>query len=213
MTAGWKLAWITGPGITEVTEEPRAEFYRHMDAANVDLKAFSERFYHKLTGAHLQPVLDTLIWLKRESDTWFEITTLLIPGENDSDAELTAMSEWIVEHLGPDVPLRFTAFHPDYRMRELPPTPPETLRRARDIALRAGLRYVYVGNVHDAEGSSTYCPGCGALLIERDWYRLGHWGLDAHGACGNCGSPIAGVFEPRPGTWGPKRRPVRLATA
>jgi len=196
-----------------ITAEPRTEFYRHMDAANVDLKAFSERFYRQLTGSHLQPVLETLVWLARESDTWFEVTTLLIPGENDSDAELDAMSAWIAEHLGQDVPLHFTAFHPDYRMRDIQRTPAQTLTRARRIARNNGLRYVYTGNVHDPEGSSTYCPGCGGLVIERDWYRLGAWGLAANGICRDCGTQIAGVFEPGPGTWGPKRQPVRLAAA
>jgi pyruvate formate lyase activating enzyme len=196
-----------------ITAEPRVEFYRHMDAANVDLKAFSERFYRQLTGAHLAPVLETLQWLARESRTWFEITTLLIPGENDSEAELEAMSAWIAEHLGPEVPLHFTAFHPDYRMRETPRTPIQTLSRARAIARRNGLRYVYTGNVHDPEGSSTYCPGCGGLLIERDWYRLGAWNLTGNGVCRHCGTRIAGVFEARPGAWGPRRQPVRLARA
>jgi len=194
-----------------IMAEPRREFYRHMDAANVDLKAFSERFYHKLTGSHLAPVLETLVYLARETEVWFEITTLLIPGENDSDAELEAMSAWIVENLGCDVPLHFTAFHPDYRMLDKPRTPPETLRRARAIGRRAGLNHVYVGNVHDAEGASTYCSGCGELLIERDWYRLGRWQLDAAGRCRACGTALPGVFEARPGAWGARRQPVRLA--
>jgi pyruvate formate lyase activating enzyme len=198
VTAGYILA------------EPRVEFYRHMDAANVDLKAFSERFYHKLTGAHLQPVLETLVYLKRETEVWFEITTLVIPGENDSEAETRAMCEWILEHLGPEVPLHFTAFHPDYRMRDKPRTPAATLTRARALAREVGLRYVYVGNVHDADGSSTYCPGCGERLIERDWYELGEWRLAGDGTCQGCGTRIAGIFEARPGGWGRKRQPVRL---
>jgi len=182
-----------------------------MDAANVDLKAFSEDFYHRLCGGHLQPVLDTLVYLQRETSVWFEITTLLIPGENDSEAELQAMTQWIAEHLGPEVPLHFTAFHPDWKMLDTPATPPATLTKARRIALGNGLRYVYTGNVHDRAGSSTYCHQCGARLIERDWYVLGEWRLTAEGRCALCGAPCAGVFEARPGTWGNRRQPVRLS--
>ncbi|HXH01975.1 MAG TPA: AmmeMemoRadiSam system radical SAM enzyme [Candidatus Competibacteraceae bacterium] len=192
-------------------DEPRHEFYRYMDAANVDLKAFTENFYWKICGGHLQPVLDTLLYLKHETDVWFEITTLLIPGENDSNAEIEAESQWLMDNLGPDVPLHFTAFHPDWKMMDHPHTPPATLTRAREIALKHGLRYVYTGNVHDSEGGSTYCHQCGALLIERDWYRLGDWGLTADGRCRCCGTPLPGVFEARPGRWGPRRAPVRLA--
>jgi len=190
--------------------EPRAEFYRYMDAANIDLKAFSERFYHKITGSHLQPVLETLEYLKHETDVWFEITTLLIPDENDSDEELTAQSEWIMEHLGPDVPLHFTAFHPDWKMRDKEHTPGSTLTRAREIAMRIGLHYVYTGNVHDPAGSSTRCPGCNALLIERDWYELGEWNLDDSGHCLNCGYALPGRFEGHAGPWGRRRLPVRM---
>ena len=154
----------------EICDEPRAEFYAHMDAANVDLKGFTERFYHDVCAGHLQPVLDTLVYLKHQTNVWFEITTLLIPGENDSDAELDAETKWIVEKLGPDVPLHFTAFHPDFRMLDKPHTPPATLTRARQIALANGIRYAYTGNVHDGDGGSTWCHGCGQLLIERDWY-------------------------------------------
>jgi len=194
-----------------VCPEPRAEFYRYMDAANVDLKAFSEPFYYKLTGGHLEPVLDTLKYLKHETDVWFELTTLLIPGENDSEAELEAMSQWVVENLGPDVPMHFSAFHPDWKMQDHPSTPPATLRLARQIALNNGVRYAYVGNVHDPAGDSTYCHHCGALLIGRDWYELSEWHLTPDGRCEACGSPCAGVFEARPGDWGAKRLPVRLA--
>jgi len=194
-----------------VCPEPRAEFYRYMDAANVDLKAFSEPFYYKLTGGHLEPVLDTLKYLKHETDVWFELTTLLIPGENDSEAELEAMSQWVVEKLGPDVPMHFSAFHPDWKMQDHPSTPPATLRLARQIALNNGVRYAYVGNVHDPAGDSTYCHHCGALLIGRDWYELSEWHLTPDGRCEACGSPCAGVFEARPGDWGAKRLPVRLA--
>ncbi len=189
----------------------REEFFAEMDAANLDLKAFSEDFYHQLCGGHLQPVLDTLVYLKRETRVWIELTTLLIPGHNDSDAELERLTQWVVAELGPEVPLHFTAFHPDWKLLDVPPTPPQTLSRARAIALRNGVRYAYTGNVHDARGGSTWCHACGALLIERDWYRLGHWGLTPDGRCAGCGTPCAGVFEPRPGTWGPRRLPVRLS--
>ncbi len=191
--------------------EPRAEFYRYMDAANVDLKAFTERFYYKICGGALAPVLETLEYLKRETHVWFEITTLLIPGENDSDPEIDEMTQWVAEKLGPDVPLHFTAFHPDWKMLDRPPTPPATLTRARRIALGNGLHYVYTGNVHDRDGGSTYCPGCGLPLIERDWYQLGAWRLDASGGCSRCGTQIPGVFIASPGAWGPRRLGVRLA--
>jgi len=188
--------------------EARRDFYAKMDAANVDLKGFTDEFYVKVCGAHLQPVLDTLVYLHHETDVWTEITTLLIPGKNDSPEEVRAMSQWIFRELGPDVPLHFTAFHPDWRMRDHPPTPPETLTRARAIAMGHGLRYVYTGNVHDPAGGSTYCHGCGALLIGRDWYELNGWGLDAHGHCRSCGVATAGVFEAEPGSWGRNRQPV-----
>jgi pyruvate formate lyase activating enzyme len=193
-----------------VNPAPRAEFFGAMDAANVDLKAFSEDFYHRICSAELRPVLETLEYLKRDTDVWVEVTNLLIPGLNDSESEVDAMSRWVVEHLGPDVPMHFTAFHPDWKMRDRPPTPPETLRRARRVAMANGVRYAYTGNVFDPEGQSTRCHGCEALLIERDGYRLGAWGLDAAGRCVGCGSPCAGVFEARPGRWGPRRVPVRI---
>ena len=193
-----------------INPEARQEFFAHMDAANIDLKGFTEEFYVKLTGGHLQPVLDTLEYVKKETDVWLEITTLLIPGHNDSDDEIKRMTEWIAETLGPEVPLHFTAFHPDYKMRDVPPTPPETLTRARRLAMAQGLQFVYTGNVHDREGGSTWCPNCGALLIERDWYQLGHWGLDEKGHCASCGTAIPGVFEARPGDWGARRLPVAL---
>jgi pyruvate formate lyase activating enzyme len=193
-----------------VCEKPREEFYRYMDAANVDLKGFTERFYQQITAGHLQPVLDTLVYLKHETDVWFEITTLLIPGENDSDQEITALTQWVMEHLGPDVPIHFTAFHPDYKMLDKPPTPPETLRRARRIAMGSGIRYVYIGNVHDPEGDSTYCHGCGKKLIGRDWYLLSDWNLTDDGHCRSCGTACAGRFEGPPGHWGRRYLPVRL---
>lgn len=194
-----------------ITEAAREEFFRHMDAANVDLKAFTERFYREVCGAQLQPVLDTLVYLKHHSRVWFELTTLLIPGQNDSDEEIDRMTQWVVRELGPDVPMHFTAFHPDWKMRDTPPTPPATLTRARQIALRNGVQFAYTGNVIDPEGASTWCPTCGALLIERLGYEIGHWGLDARGACAGCGTVIPGVFEPMPGQFGARRIPIRLA--
>jgi pyruvate formate lyase activating enzyme len=196
-----------------VCDEPRRELFSAMDAANVDLKGFTESFYHGLCSGHLAPVLDTLVYLRHETDVWLEVTTLLIPGENDSEAEIDAMCAWAVEHLGPDVPWHFTAFHPDYRLRDRPPTPPATLRRAREIARRHGMRYVYTGNVHDHEGQSTYCAGCGALLIGRDWYELDAWNVDEGGRCLACGTRLPGVFDGPPGEWGARRVPVRLAAA
>ncbi|MFN8179645.1 MAG: AmmeMemoRadiSam system radical SAM enzyme [bacterium] len=193
--------------------EPRAEMYRWIDAANVDLKAFTEDFYFKVTGAHLQPVLETLEYLRRETDVWLEITTLLIPGLNDSDAELDALARWVAEKLGVDVPLHFTAFHPDWRMLDVPSTSPAALTRARRLALANGLRYVYTGNVHDEEGGSTFCASCGAKLIGRDWYHLTAWNLDGAGRCCACGAALPGVLEARPGGWGPRRQPVRLGGA
>ncbi len=182
----------------------REEFFSCMDAANVDLKGFSEVFYRKLTGGHLQPVLDTLKYLKHETDVWLEITNLLIPGHNDSVDELKRMVDWIVSELGSNVPLHFSAFHPDYKMRDVPPTSPQALTRARQIAMEHGLHYVYTGNVHDSAGGSTWCHQCGELLIERDWYVLGKWGLDEKGHCASCGEKIPGVFDARPGNWGAK---------
>ena len=191
-----------------ICEEPRREFFTAMDAVNIDLKAFDEQFYYKLTGGHLQPVLDSLLYVKHETDAWLEITTLLIPGHNDSDDELHRMCEWLMERLGPDVPLHFSAFHPDWKMQDVPSTPPETLSRARQIALQQGLRYVYTGNVHDTLGSSTWCHSCGHLLIERDWYELGRWGLDSNGCCEACGTRLPGLFEAAAGDWGSRREPV-----
>ncbi len=194
-----------------VSPGAREALFAPMDAANVDLKAFTEDFYRRVCSGHLEPVLETLRYLRRETRVWIELTTLLIPGYNDADAELDAMTHWVVDELGPEVPMHFTAFHPDWKLRDAPPTPPATLTRARSIARRNGVRYAYTGNVHDVDGGSTWCHGCGALLIERDWYRLGHWGLDATGRCVACGTPCAGVFEPRPGTWGARRMPVGMA--
>ena len=194
-----------------ICDEPRVEFYRHMDAANVDLKAFTESFYRKITVGELQPVLDTLLYLRHETDVWFEITNLLIPGENDSDEELEAMTQWVGEELGPEVPMHFTAFHPDYRMLDHSRTPPATLARARSIAMKNGVRYAYTGNVFDKEGGSTYCHSCDNVLIGRNWYVLDDWHLTATGECRFCGAPCAGGFVGKPGRYGARRQPVRLA--
>jgi len=196
----------------EVCAEPRAEFYAAMDAANIDLKSFSDRFYQEICASHLAPVLETLEYIYHETDVWLEITTLLIPGENDSDEELKRLTHWIVDHLGPDVPLHFSAFHPDFRMLDRPATPPATLTRAREIALAAGIRYCYTGNVHDLAGGTTSCHVCGQALIVRDWYELTAWRLTAQGACPDCGTPVAGRFAAEPGDWGSRRVPVRLSS-
>jgi pyruvate formate lyase activating enzyme len=178
-----------------ISPEARREFYAKMDAANVDLKGFTDDFYVKLTGAKLSPVLDTLAYLKHETRVWFEITTLLIPTKNDSDADNRAMAKWIYRELGPDVPLHFTAFHPDFKLTDLPPTPAATLSRMRRIAIDEGLNFVYTGNVHDAEGGTTFCPKCRAALIERDWYRIDAYRITDDGKCPDCATPIPGRFE------------------
>jgi pyruvate formate lyase activating enzyme len=193
-----------------IHEQPRREFFARIDAANVDLKAFTEDFYFKLTSAHLQPVLDTLRYLKHETNTWLELTTLLIPGRNDSDEELTAMCGWIKRELGADVPLHFSAFHPDYKMVDVPQTPVATLVRARNIALQQGLHYVYTGNVHNVEGDTTFCPSCKAPLIVRDWYQINDYRLTATGHCPDCGSAVAGRFDAKCGHFGRHRIPVML---
>ena len=186
----------------------RRDLYAHIDAANVDLKAFSDDFYHTLTSAHLAPVLDTLEYLVHDTAVWVEVTTLLIPGHNDSDHELTRLSEWVAARLGLEVPLHFTAFHPDYRMRDVAATPIATLRRAREIGRRAGLKHVYTGNVHDVDGDTTSCAGCGATLIVRDWYAILDYRLDPRGNCPRCGKALAGRFDPQPGSFGRQRIPV-----
>ena len=193
-----------------IAPEPRRELFRHMDAANIDLKGFTENFYKTLCSGKLAAVLDTLAYLKHETKVWFEITTLLIPGENDSPAEVEALSRWVMEHLGADVPLHFTAFHPDWKMLDTPPTPPATLRTARRIGREQGLRYVYTGNIHDPAGQSTYCHSCDALLIGRDWYDLTAWTLTPDGHCGACGAACTGVFEDAPGRWGRRRQAVNV---
>ena len=194
-----------------ISPEARREFYAKIDAANVDLKAFTDEFYVKVTGAKLAPVLDTLAYLKHETDVWFEITTLLIPTKNDSDAENRAMAKWIHRELGPDVPLHFTAFHPDWKMMDLPPTPASTLARMRRIAQDEGLHFVYTGNVHDREGGSTWCPGCQQALIVRDWYEVSRCDLNARGTCPHCRTPIAGRFSRFTRGFGRRRVPVRVA--
>ena len=193
-----------------ISPEPRIEFFRYMDAANIDLKGFSEGFYKNLCSGKLAPVLETLEYLKHETNVWFEITTLLIPGENDFAAEIEAESAWVMDRLGADVPLHFTAFHPDWKLTDRPPTPPQTLRMARRIAMNAGLRYVYTGNIHDPAGQATHCQACGAVLIGRDWYDITAWHLSADGRCATCGTRCHGVFEAMAGQWGRRRQSVRL---
>jgi pyruvate formate lyase activating enzyme len=192
---------------------PRRVFFDKMDAANVDLKAFSDDFYWQQTGARLAPVLDTLQYIRHETGCWLEITTLLIPGLNDGNAELEAMTRWIADRLGPDVPLHFTAFHPDHKLTDVPRTPADTLRRARAIALANGLRHVYLGNVHDAEGGTTACAGCGQALIVRDWHAILRHDLRDDGSCPHCGTVLAGRFGPREAAFGRRRIPVRVAMA
>src|ERR687885_609385 len=182
--------------------EPRAEFYAHMDAANVDLKGFTDRFYASTCSGHLEAVLETLEYLRHETRVWFEITNLLIPGLNDAADEIDAMTAWIAERLGTDVPLHFTAFHPDYKLRDRPPTSPQTLSRARAIARANGIRHAYTGNVFDVDGQSTYCHACGERVIERDWYTIGAYRVTGDGRCASCGTPVAGVFAGAPGGWG-----------
>ncbi len=196
----------------EICPEPRRELFAVMDAANVDLKAFTEEFYRRVCGGDLATVLATLEYLVRETDVWLEITTLLIPGENDSDEEIDALSRWVVEKLGPGVPIHFTAFHPDWKMRDRPSTPASTLVRARRIALANGLRYCYTGNVRDLEGGTTVCHVCGEALIRRDGYTILDWRLDGSSLCRSCGARCPGLFAATPGTWGSRRLPVRLAS-
>ena len=188
--------------------DPRRDFYAKIDAANVDLKAFTDEFYRKVTASSIEPVKDTLRYLVRETKVWTEITTLLIPGLNDGDAELTQLAEFVAGDLGVDVPVHFSAFHPDYKMNDIPATPIETLRRARKIAMRAGLRYVYTGNVHDPEGDTTTCPSCQAAVIERDWYEILASRLGPDGTCATCATPIAGRFGDQVGSFGRKRMRV-----
>lgn len=197
-----------------IEAKPREAFFSYMDAANIDLKAFSSRFYKNICGGSLDNVLETLCYLKHETNVWFEITTLLIPDENDSDEELTQQCEWILDKLGADVPLHFTAFHPDWKMRDKSRTPAATLSRARAIAMSTGIQHVYTGNVHDRQGGSTYCSNCNQLLISGDWYELGEWNMymneKGESACQTCGSVLVGRFENAAGSWGAKRQVVRI---
>ena len=204
-----------------ICDQPRQQLFGAMDAINVDLKAFSEDFYRRLCGGTLAATLETLEYIYHRTEAWLEITTLLIPGKNDSEDEIDQLSRWLVKNLGVEVPLHFSAFHPDWKMRDIPATPAPTLNRARDIALANGLQYVYTGNVHDPVGSSTYCPNCGIRLIERDWYQLGEWALadtsvsntdeTGTGKCGGCDEIIAGVFTDQPGSWGRQRQKVDIS--
>ncbi len=205
---GIKTVAVTAGYISH--EGAREQLFGYIDAANVDLKSFNDDFYRRNCSGDLQTVLNTLLYLKNETDVWLELTTLLIPGENDSDAELEKMTRWVVENLGPDVPMHFSAFHPDWKMMDKPDTPASTLDRARRIALRSGLHYAYSGNVRDPAGDSTWCHRCGNLLIERDWYQLDSWNLTPNGECNSCGTPCAGVFAPEPGDWGRRRLPVHM---
>ncbi len=212
VAAACRAAGIKTVAVTAgyITAEPRKELFTAVDAANIDLKGFSEGFYRSLCSAELEPVLETLEYVKHETDCWLEITTLLIPGQNDSPSEIEALSRWILEHLGADVPLHFSAFHPDWRMRDVPATPASTLKSARRIAMNAGLHYVYTGNIRDEEGQSTYCQGCGTRLIGRNAYDITEWRQTRDGRCVACGEVCSGVFDMQPGKWGSRRRPVRI---
>ena len=189
---------------------PREELFGVMDAVNIDLKGFTHEYYRKVCGGDLDAVLETIEWAVTSGDLWVELTTLIVPGHNDSDDELRRMCGWVVDHVGPGVPMHFSAFHPDWKMLDVPPTPPATLRRARQIAQECGVRFAYTGNVHDAAGDTTFCPACHKPVIERDWYDLLSYELDANGACPYCGTSLPGVFEAIPGTWGRRRLPVQM---
>jgi pyruvate formate lyase activating enzyme len=195
-----------------ITPQARRDFFAHMDAANIDLKAFTSQFYERLCFARREPVLDTLRWLKHETKVWLEVTTLLIPGHNDSEEEIAQLCAWFVRNLGQDVPLHFTAFHPDFKMEDVPSTPASTLSRARQQGLKAGIHHVYTGNVYDVVGQSTTCASCGRLLIERSWHHLGRWNLRADGCCKFCGAHLAGHFDPEPGHWGARRKPLFIGS-
>jgi len=193
-----------------ISPEARKFFFRNIDAANVDLKSFSNDFYKSHCSGDLQTVLDTLLYIHNETDIWLELTTLLIPGANDSDKEIHDMTNWVVEHMGPDIPMHFSAFHPDFKMLDIPATPTSTLKHARNIAMGNGVNYAYTGNVRNKEGDSTWCTNCGELLISRDWYNLGDWNINANGECSFCGYRCAGVFDDKPGSWGARRLPVSM---
>lgn len=193
-----------------ICEKPRQEFYSYMDATNIDLKGFTQSFYKKLCGGQLETVLDTLKYIHQETSTWLEVTTLLIPDENDSEQELNNLCKWFHDNLGTNVPLHFSAFHPDWKMKDKPQPPSQTLNRARQIAMSHNLNFVYTGNVHDSVGSSTYCPNCKNKVIERDWYVLGKYNLDTDGQCLFCQHKLPGHFNGPPGHWGARRLPVRI---
>ena len=190
-----------------ITPESRSDVYRYIDAANVDLKGFTERFYHKVTFSHLDPVLDTLRWLKNDTGIWFEITNLMIPGENDDPDETSRLCDWVLTNLGDSVPIHFTAFHPDFKMMDKPRTPAATLQRARRIALSAGIKYCYVGNVFDDEGQTTYCPACGRALIRRSWHDILEYHLEGNFCV--CGQTIPGHFPSKSSAPKPRRGKVR----
>ena len=192
-----------------INPQSRKELYQNIDAANIDLKAFSDLFYRRLTRSEIAPVLDTIQWMKNETNVWFELTTLLIPKENDSAEEIKQMCDWILSHIGDEVPIHFTAFHPDYKMMKTPKTPHSTLVMAREIALNLGIKYAYIGNCLDVERQSTYCPSCKKVLIERDHYELGAYHI-LEGRCAFCHTSIPGVFEDKRGSWGRKREPLRV---
>jgi pyruvate formate lyase activating enzyme len=206
---GVKTVAVTSGYISEVA---RKDFFEVMDAANVDLKGFTEQFYREYCRGRLQPVLDTLLWLVRESNTWLEITNLVIPGANDSPQEIGRMCRWIVTELGPEVPVHFSAFHPDFKLLDRTPTPPGMLDKAYAIARQSGLHYVYTGNVFDPVHQHTYCPGCGRTVIRRDGYVISSYELH-DGRCIHCQTPIAGRFDKSAGRWEGKRMPVRIKIA
>lgn len=193
-----------------IWKQAREDFFSFIDAANIDLKSFSNDFYKRLTGGDLDTVLDTLKYLRIHTNVWFELTTLVIPGENDDEAELKNLSSWVFNELGPETPLHFSAFHPDYKMKNSEATPLKTLIKAWEIGLETGLFYVYTGNVYYAPGDTTYCKNCGKTLIERDWYELSTYELDQNGCCTKCGTRLDGCFDVTSGKWGSKRRPIRI---
>lgn len=193
-----------------IHKRAREDFFSFVDAANIDLKSFSEKFYKSLTGGDLRTVLETLKYLKNKTTVWFEITTLLIPGENDSEIEIRNLCHWILNELGPEIPIHFSAFHPDFKMANIPATPLETLIKAREIATGMGLYYVYTGNVCYSPGDTTFCHHCGEVLIKRDWYQLTRYQLSEEGSCIKCGSKVEGYFDRTPGSWGSKRKPIRI---
>jgi len=191
-----------------ITDQARPEFCRVFDAFNVDLKAYSNAFYKNICGATLGPILETLQYIHTHTDAWLEITTLVIPGHNDSDTEIENLSEWIAKNLSPDIPLHLSAFHPDHKMRDTPKTSPVALKRARDIALRSGLRFVYTANIHDIEGDTTFCPNCHKAVIVRDWHTIKTYDLDDTGHCVHCRNLLPGHYQTQVGQWERSYKPV-----